>query len=341
MVESAIPILPYLEKIDQLGMIEARELEKAIEERPWCSAYRVLLARCHKNEESFSAESKLNLASLYAGDRVVLFDVMHREGTGPGWEVKEEVKEKVKEEVKEELEEIELPEEHVTSFQPESDTSISEAETVEEPELNTEDNAEETPDKRGFKVDFDSVVTYDPTKELKPTEKPVEERVEIPFERIAYNPEVELQKLVSKSDANAIEGKETQKEQDSDAHDFLYWLDHVDESEEKSTLSRESSGQKPESNVDEVSDLLDTFLASKRRTKPELRSFYNAEKKAQESEIDHSELVSESLANLYLRKEMYDKCIETLQKLSLQNPSKSAYFAARIEEVAQQRDQSR
>ena len=45
------------------------------------------------------------------------------------------------------------------------------------------------------------------------------------------------------------------------------------------------------------------------------------------------ELVSESLANVYAKQGKYEKAIEMYQKLSLQNPEKNAYFAAKIENL--------
>lgn len=44
-------------------------------------------------------------------------------------------------------------------------------------------------------------------------------------------------------------------------------------------------------------------------------------------------LVSESLADIYIKQGKYDKAIEMYRKLSLRNPQKSAYFARKIEEA--------
>jgi tetratricopeptide (TPR) repeat protein len=44
-------------------------------------------------------------------------------------------------------------------------------------------------------------------------------------------------------------------------------------------------------------------------------------------------LASESLAEIYLKQGKYDQAIEMYKKLSLRNPQKNAYFAARIEEI--------
>jgi len=44
-------------------------------------------------------------------------------------------------------------------------------------------------------------------------------------------------------------------------------------------------------------------------------------------------LVSESLADIYIKQGKYDKAMEMYRKLSLRNPQKSAYFARKIEEA--------
>lgn len=44
-------------------------------------------------------------------------------------------------------------------------------------------------------------------------------------------------------------------------------------------------------------------------------------------------LVSESLADIYIKQGKYDRAIEMYRKLSLRNPQKSAYFARKIEEA--------
>lgn len=173
------------------------------------------------------------------------------------------------------------------------------------------------------KINFDELIKYDPTIELKPIEKKEEEPL-IPLDleyTPAYNPEVELAKLAE------------QEEEDADK-DFLYWLNHVGDDESAQTEEVKEADQPNSSSVDEVTDLLEKFLQnSNRRAPKEKREFYKAEEKARKSEIDDSDMVSETLAKLYIKQELYHKAIETYRKLSLQIPEKSAYFAARITEV--------
>ncbi|MFY0643738.1 MAG: hypothetical protein JXR19_04660 [Bacteroidia bacterium] len=173
------------------------------------------------------------------------------------------------------------------------------------------------------KIDFDEIVTYDPSVELASEikEEPKKEvEQSIPFEQILYNPEKELQKLAEEREEEA-------------EHDFYYWLNHSREKEESNEKT---------SSVEQVNDLLEDFLASKKKPVREKREFYKAETKANESEVDDSQLVSETLAKLYVKQELYEKALDAYRKLSLQNPSKSAYFAARItdlERVIEQKEE--
>lgn len=175
------------------------------------------------------------------------------------------------------------------------------------------------------KINFDEVVKYDPLKDIKVEEQPPkEEEVRIPLDHVVYDPEKELNRI--------IEEKESAEQ--GDDKDFMYWLNHVgDEAEPEKPKSEKSP--------DAMHDLLDQFLATKRSRPIKQREFYKAQNKAEESETDRMDVVSETLLRLYLKQGLYEKAIAGYQKLSLQNPSKSAYFAALIEEIKEKQAQNK
>lgn len=166
-------------------------------------------------------------------------------------------------------------------------------------------------------INFEEIVVYDPLKELKPLQQPrKQDRIEIPIDTVKYNPLLELEKIA----------KEREAAEQSGEKDFLYWLNHIDEKKVGTDAGKLNS-------PDNVQTLLDQFLATKRQRPIVNRSFYNVESKAIESETDNLNVVSETLLELYVKQGLFEKAILGYEKLSLQNPNKSAYFAARITEI--------
>ena len=80
-------------------------------------------------------------------------------------------------------------------------------------------------------------------------------------------------------------------------------------------------------------DLIDKFIAENPSISRPKAEFYNPISMAQNSIVDNSEIVSETLAKIYRKQGYFDKAIEIYEKLSLLFPEKSIYFAAQIEEI--------
>jgi hypothetical protein len=168
------------------------------------------------------------------------------------------------------------------------------------------------------KIDFDKIVKYDPLKELEalkvrvaPQKKPLS------FDTVIYNTEEELSKLIEQKEEAEKKGEQ----------DFTAWLNNVgDDKKDTTPLSK---------SPDKVQLLLDQFLATKRKRPIQNRTFYSAQNKAEESEVDSMDVLSETLLELYVKQGHHGKAIAGYEKLSLQNPKKSAYFAARITELEQ------
>ncbi len=80
-------------------------------------------------------------------------------------------------------------------------------------------------------------------------------------------------------------------------------------------------------------EIIDSFLKNDPQINPPKPEQIDNENKAKKSAEDHNDLVSETLAKIYIEQMLYHKAIETYQKLSLKFPEKSRYFADLIQSI--------
>ena len=80
-------------------------------------------------------------------------------------------------------------------------------------------------------------------------------------------------------------------------------------------------------------NLIEDFIANRDR-KPN-KEFYSASDKAKESLEFHFDIVTETLAKVYLEQEHYEKAKAAYHQLSLKYPQKSSLFASQIELIDQ------
>ena len=78
-------------------------------------------------------------------------------------------------------------------------------------------------------------------------------------------------------------------------------------------------------------NLIDKFVETEPRiSKPKREEFFSPVQSAKESLIENDEIVTETLARVYLEQAHYDKAIAAYEKLSLKFPQKSSFFASQI-----------
>lgn len=108
-----------------------------------------------------------------------------------------------------------------------------------------------------------------------------------------------------------------------------------------SLLEIEGIQQQAERRGDEEAqmDIIDRFLAkdpSALRPVPNMLGDQNDI--SSPSITEHDDLITESLARIYVLQKLYDKAIRAYEILSLKYPEKSVYFAEQIQKVKQETD---
>lgn len=107
-------------------------------------------------------------------------------------------------------------------------------------------------------------------------------------------------------------------------HSFTDWLRHLKGEEIENTPKRKIH-----------LDVIDKFIQEDPQIKPKKTEFYSPINMARLSVVDDSDMVSETLALIYVEQGNYNKAISTYEKLSLKNPEKRSYFANQIKILKQ------
>jgi len=80
-------------------------------------------------------------------------------------------------------------------------------------------------------------------------------------------------------------------------------------------------------------EIIEKFIKEDPTIQPPKPERIDNENKAKKSAEDHYDLVSETLAKIYIEQMLYHKAIDTYKKLSLKYPEKSRYFADLIQSI--------
>ena len=98
-------------------------------------------------------------------------------------------------------------------------------------------------------------------------------------------------------------------------------------------LEREKEEFNKEEKTLSKTEIIDKFIAENPQISRPKQEFYNPMTVAQASVVDKENIISETLATIYLNQGYVEKAISVYQKLSLKNPEKSVYFAELIEKA--------
>jgi tetratricopeptide (TPR) repeat protein len=106
---------------------------------------------------------------------------------------------------------------------------------------------------------------------------------------------------------------------ENEMHSFSEWL----------VLSRiKKINRKPKAQTE---DLIDSFIEKNVTiSKPKKETFFKAVDVAKESLIENNDLITPTLARVYLEQGYYEKAISAYEKLMLKYPEKNSFFANQI-----------
>ena len=284
--------------------VQTRQLEEVLKAYPYFQAAHALHLKGLRNLNSFKYNNALKVTAAHTADREVLFDFITSPEflqdtiadtiTGKAETIKEQ--EVIAEEVLPSADsEIRMIEESDDDPLP---RSVKDADTILDPSL--------------FKSK-DPEIDKKITAERLQAEKELELGTPLNFtkeERYSFSEWLQLTSF------KAIEREEPTEEEEQEPVEEQLEVPAVD------TASQQ------ERNF----DLIDQFIASKPKIKPSKEGHPEVDIKSS-LKIDKQELMTETLAKVYLEQKKYKKAIQAYKILRLKYPEKSSFFADRISAV--------
>ncbi|WP_289060933.1 hypothetical protein [uncultured Zobellia sp.] len=290
-------LLQHPDKV--VSPLQTKQLEEVLEDYPYFQAARALQLKGLKNLNSFKYNNALKVTAAYTTDRDVLFDFITSEEF-----LQNTIADKISGKATT-LVETEIISEEI-------ETAKNESSPVEIPIPLTSADADKLLDPKLFQ-------SKDPKidKEIAEAKRKASEKLELgeplPFtkrEKYSFAEWLQLTTFTSvkREEQNTAAEKTIQEEPEPIAFPL-----------EEEILKRKKF------------DLIDKFIAENPKIKPNK----DVQKIAIESSVtlDKKELMTETLAKVYLEQKKYKKAIQSYKILSLKYPEKSGFFADRIKAV--------
>ncbi len=332
----------YLNDPENLNASSIGWLEELIKEFPYCQSAYLLYVKNLLKESNIGYYQQLKVASAYVSDRRVLKQLLDPDL--PEHKIEPPV--------------IEVPEQDVKVSQP--------------AELSREVNRQEKPKAKEVveseKPVADKVITEDKPKIVKPVE-----RKGFSHGKKSKREEL-LERVQRRLEELKVEKLRIEKFIEDEQHRISSKIDNKDKREPVEEKTVAGKAVKPKSkkteqsvfddiqaglNKKEISipdyfedianvigdaenkaskkDLIDKFIEEEPSIgrAEEKKHFFSPDEQATHSLADHDDMVSETLAKIYLQQGKIAQAIKIYERLSLKFPEKSTYFAGQIDKIKQ------
>ncbi|HEX7412585.1 MAG TPA: hypothetical protein VF411_00975 [Bacteroidia bacterium] len=291
----------------QLEEVHISAIEKIITDYPYFQTAHLLYVKTLNNVKHINYHSALKRTSVIAGNRSVLYRLVNSPINQPEKKTAFESIAPI-EEIKQVsiIKEIEKPEKTISpvniTYTIVAEQKLTEQVTINEEQQQAKDNLQEIKNSLHAET-LDEII-------LKPV--------------VAAYVETEILKLTEKEPEITIE----------EPHSFIDWLKQV------SVISKHIvENTQPKEQTSKLKNqkqvLLDKLLKDEMRiSKPQVdKNFYAASQKTRSSVIEDENLVTETLAKIYVLQGNHSKAIRAYEILSLKFPEKNVYFATLIKEL--------
>ena len=291
-------------------------LHDLLKDFPYCQAVQLLYLKNLQKENSIHYNNQLKISAAYSSNRTLLFQLINEPLESKIEKITEN--EKVAEPVvikTEEIPKISIPEKierekSADVIELSATTSTEKEEKIQTPvtasNKDRKDELHEIIQKRLSEINYKQ---KNKTHEFVSEKQEIEIKKDVPEEKI----KPEEPKMITPELTEIIEVSP------------VYQLEEATEIEKRNLHEQKKFLSQQ--------DIINKFIVQRPSMPRVKKEFFNVENKTNQSIIDKGEIVSETLAKLYLNKGNIQKAIEIYQKLSLNFPKKNSYFAELIENI--------
>lgn len=290
-------------------------LRAVVKEFPYFQTAQLLYTKILYDQNSIHYSNQLKMAAAYVADRKVLYNLINNFQKQQPLEVSEKRYEVVEEktETLSVVTESKSAENIILYKTRETEVRIEEKDVVEKKDVQIVELVMEAPE-----------IKNEPVVEL-PVEKIPELEQDIIINAIDASIKIEVDEepeIPVKDKFVKIEIEEDIVVSPDSRFSFSDWLKLADPKTPKEDKKKLN-----------YTELIDKFIVHEPKMTRPAATFYSPIDKARKSVTDNSDLVTETLAKIYVKQGNYPKAIKVYESLRLKYPGKSSYFAARIQEI--------